>query len=90
MPAWRYILQKGFCVDFGLVYGYGLVRIQLVPTSRSYNFEGSPAEVSVRIGLCITDSFPVFCFLTFITSLTTVTPQISILTRPKAFSVSFN
>lgn len=28
------------------------------------------------IGLCITDSFPVFCFLSFLTALTTVTPQL--------------
>ncbi len=30
-----------------------------------------------RIGLCITNSFPVFCFLSYLTALTTVTPQLS-------------
>ena len=33
--------------------------------------------LSSRIGLCITNSFPVFCFLSYLTALTTVTPQIS-------------
>ena len=33
-----------------------------------------------RIGLCITTSFPVFLFLSFLTSLTTVTPQLSMYT----------
>ena len=34
-----------------------------------------------RLGLCLTDSFAVFCFLTLLTSLTTVTPQLSMLPR---------
>lgn len=29
-----------------------------------------------RVGLCITHSFPVFCFLSFLASVTTVTPQL--------------
>lgn len=35
-----------------------------------------------RIGLCITNSFPVFCFLSFLTALTTVTPQLSVSWTP--------
>ena len=33
----------------------------------------------IRLGLCLTKSFGAFCFLTFLTSLTTVTPQLSTL-----------
>lgn len=32
---------------------------------------------SKRLGLCLTNSFAVFCSLTLITSVTTVTPQLS-------------
>ncbi|KAL8837596.1 MAG: hypothetical protein Q9170_002473 [Blastenia crenularia] len=31
---------------------------------------------TVWLGLCLTNSFAIFCFLTFLTSLTTVTPQL--------------
>jgi predicted MFS family arabinose efflux permease len=34
------------------------------------------SQIRARIGLCVTTSFPVFCALSFITSLSTVTPQL--------------
>ncbi|KAL9038069.1 MAG: hypothetical protein Q9214_005432 [Letrouitia sp. 1 TL-2023] len=38
---------------------------------------------TVWLGLCLTHNFNVFCFLTFLTSLTTVTPQLSMPYLPK-------
>lgn len=56
-----------------MVHGHRLVSQFELFLKRAY----CPDAVPPRIGLCITDSFPVFIFLTFLTSLTTVTPQLS-------------
>lgn len=61
---------------YGSLQLYGMSSIQPRPEACfSHAFLSSCINFD-RIGLCVTTSFPLFCALSFITSLSTVTPQL--------------
>lgn len=70
MSTWRCFSTEDVRARVGLHHGYYLV-------SFGNEFvDHIVAKRFFRIGLCITHSFPIFCFLSFLAAITTVTPQL--------------
>lgn len=68
MPSWGLGEEETVRIVAGLVHRHTMVRTRLI-------YRWAAADFG-RIGLCVTKSFSAFCAITFVTSVTTVTPQL--------------
>ena len=76
MSTGRYFSEKAIRSASSVLYGYFLVS-EIVCWPLVLGNTCTDGILGSRIGLCITNSSPVFCFLSYLTALTTVTPQLS-------------